>query len=105
MVSQFLVLQGGGIFDRGSGGQSSRLMLSVVGSSLLEKRSVHGEAQHGEHCGADAGPQPEGGVLQVCLSHVPVTRGREREKEGFGEAKTERDTKPPQFLFVKPRRG
>lgn len=42
-----------------------------VSSPLFEKRFVHGEAQHGEHGGPHAGPQPERGVLQVCLRHVP----------------------------------
>lgn len=44
----------------------------AVWSPLLEKCSVHGKAQHGEHCGTDACSQPEGWVLQVCLSHVPL---------------------------------
>lgn len=55
--------------EEGVGGQG--------GSPLFEQRSVHGEAQHGEHRGADARPQPEGGVLQVGLSHVPDGRGVE----------------------------
>lgn len=45
-------------------------------SPLFEKRSVHSEAQHGAHGGTEAGSQPEGGVLQVRLGHVPVTDRR-----------------------------
>lgn len=41
-------------------------------SPLLEENSVHGEAQHGADGGAEAGPQPKGGVLEVGLGHVPV---------------------------------
>lgn len=48
-----------------------RSSLGAVPSPLLEERSVHGEAQHGTHGGAEARPQPEGGVLQVGLCHVP----------------------------------
>ena len=39
-------------------------------SPLLDQGSVHSEAQHGEHSGADARPQPKRGVLQVGLCHV-----------------------------------
>lgn len=54
-----------------------RSSLGAVPSPLLEERSVHGEAQHGTHGGAEARPQPEGGVLQVGLSHVPARRKHE----------------------------
>lgn len=43
----------------GPGGRKSH----AVSSPLFEKGSVHGEAQHGTHCGTYARSQPEGGVL------------------------------------------
>lgn len=68
-------------------GQSQQRELQVgvgsVPSPLFEKCSVHSKAQHGAHGGADACSQPESGVLQVRLSHVPVTdRRRWRARDG-----------------------
>lgn len=57
--------------------------LHAARSPLLDKCSVHSKAQHGEHRGADAGSQPEGGVLQVRLSHVPE-RGEQKQRGGEG---------------------
>lgn len=45
-------------------------------SPLLEENSVHGEAQDGADGGAEARPQPEGGVLEVGLGHVPAGGSR-----------------------------
>lgn len=59
----------------GRGGRKQRS--GAVRSPLFEQRSVHGEAQHGEHRRPDARSQPEGGVLQVGLSHVPEGAGPE----------------------------
>ena len=61
----------------------------AVTSPLLEKRSVHSEAQHGAHRGTEARSQPEGGVLQVRLSHVPE-RGRTRQRAGEEEKRAEK---------------
>lgn len=79
---------------RGGGGGGSSC-LHAARSPLLEKCSVHGEAQHGEHRGADAGSQPEGGVLQVRLSHVSK-RGETEEVRWWG-GEAERNVFPLRF--------
>lgn len=47
-------------------------------SPWFEQHSVHGEAEHREHRGPDARPQPEGRVLQVCLAYMSVNREERR---------------------------
>lgn len=59
-----------------STGGGSSLACVRLPSPLLEENSVHGEAQDGADGGAEARPQPEGGVLEVGLGHVPVGGSR-----------------------------
>lgn len=49
------------------------------GSPLFEECSVHGEAQNRTHRGTNARSQPEGGVLQIRLSHVSEEGGAQRQ--------------------------
>lgn len=67
-------------------------------SPLFEKRSVHSEAQHGAHGGTEAGSQPEGGVLQVRLGHVPVTDRRRWRVHVFNPIRVPGRRRPCDFL-------
>lgn len=52
-------------------------------SPLFEEDFVHGEAQDGADGGAEARPQPEGGVLEVGLRHVSVGGSRRGSAVGW----------------------
>lgn len=47
----------------------------------FEQHSVHGKAQHCEHCGPHTRSQPEGGALQVCLAHMSVKQKEARPRQ------------------------
>lgn len=87
--------EGRSTVNRGTGGRKH--LSHAAPSPLFQKCSVHCKSQHGTHRGTEARSQPEGGVLQVCLSHVPV-RGSTRWRTGEGE-KTEHYKRQALFFF------
>lgn len=64
-------------------------------SPAFEQHSVHGEAQHGEHCGPHARSQPEGGALRVGLAHMSVEQkeaGRSMQRQRVRKHERLQDT-------------